>query len=83
MKFYWFGALFIVSALPGPYSGLYTYVRTASQQIKSENSFRILSSIQWEHNICSNLWRMDWTQLGLSATIVIKNISPDDWGPDE
>ena len=38
--------VYCVSALPGPYAGLYAYVRTASQPIKSKNSFRISISIQ-------------------------------------
>ena len=34
-----------VRALPGPYAGPYTYVRTASQPVKSKNSFRISISV--------------------------------------
>ena len=35
-----------VNALPGPYAGPYAYVRTASQPVRSKNSFRISISIQ-------------------------------------
>ena len=45
MKFYPFRALFIVSASPSPYAGPYAHVRTASQPIRSKNSFRISISI--------------------------------------
>ena len=38
--------VYCVSALPGPYAGPYAYVRTASQPIRSKNSFRISISIQ-------------------------------------
>ena len=37
--------VYCVSALPGPYDGPYAYVRTASQAIRSKNSFRISVSI--------------------------------------
>ena len=38
--------VYCVSALPALYAGPYTYVRTASQPIRSKNSFRISISIQ-------------------------------------
>ena len=38
--------VYYVSALPGPYSRPYAYVRTASQPVRSKNSFRISISIQ-------------------------------------
>ena len=34
------------SALPGPYASPYVYVRTASQPVRSKNSFRISISVQ-------------------------------------
>ena len=37
--------VYCVSALPGPYAGPYPCVRTASQPIRSKNSFRISVSI--------------------------------------
>ena len=40
------GVVYCVSALPGPYAGPYTSVRTASQPIRSKNLFRISISIQ-------------------------------------
>ena len=38
--------VYCVSALPGPYASPFAYVRTASQPIRSKNSFRISISIQ-------------------------------------
>ena len=35
-----------MSVLPGPYAGPYAYVRTASQPIRSKNSFRISISFK-------------------------------------
>ena len=39
-------AVYCVGALPGPYASPYTHVRTASQPIRSKNSFRTSISIQ-------------------------------------
>ena len=36
--------VFCVNALPGTYTGLYAYVRTASQPIRSKNSFLIFAA---------------------------------------
>ena len=41
-----YSVVYCVNALPGPYAGPYAYVRTASQPIRSKNSFRISISIQ-------------------------------------
>ena len=40
------GVVYYVSALPGPYAGPYSYVRSTSQPIRSKNWFRISFSIQ-------------------------------------